>query len=72
VNEENLLTKIVLARSNIVEAEGSLARLIGEIEIAARAEKTGVTAGVEAALEKLRAALAHLDGLEAELAALSG
>ncbi len=71
MNEESLSTKIHAAKQDILDAEQALDRLVREIAVAARAEKTTVTANVEEALGKLRGAIANLDDLESELAALA-
>ena len=62
------LEKIDVARRELDDADGELARLLQEVRVAPRAEKTTVSRVVEDALGKLRAARAYLSDLERQLA----
>ena len=65
MNKRKLLEKITAAKTELMEAEADLDRCMREIRIAPRAEKTTITAMVEAAFSKLRSARADLVELEA-------
>lgn len=71
MDEDNLREKIHAAKEDVAEAAAALDRLVKEIAVATRAEKTTITTGVEEALAKLRAALAVLVDLEAALAVVT-
>jgi hypothetical protein len=57
-------TRIESATREMALAEGELGRVLKEMRIGPRAEKTTVTAVVEAALEKLKAARTTVAELE--------
>lgn len=67
MTRENLIEKIRAAKAEITAAEQTLETVIRDIAVAKRAEKTTITDAVQAAFDKLRAALAHLSELEASL-----
>lgn len=67
VSKDILSSKIAAARTEIADAESALEKIVSEIDLAPRAEKTTVTAVVEDAFTKLRAARLHLEELEALL-----
>ena len=59
--------KIKLATREMADAETELERVLKDMRIGLRAEKTTVTAVVEAALDRVRTARAAVAGLEAVL-----
>jgi hypothetical protein len=59
--------KITVATREIADAETELERVLKEMRIGLRAEKTTVTAVVEAALDRVRTARAAVTGLESVL-----
>jgi hypothetical protein len=59
--------KITVATREIADAETELERVLKEMRIGLRAEKTTVTAVVEAALDRVRTARAAVTGLESAL-----
>lgn len=59
-----LLSKIESAKTGLSDAEGDLEKVLREIRIAPRAQKTTISAVVEDAFAKLRAARATLGDLE--------
>jgi hypothetical protein len=61
---QSILEKISIAKRDISEAGIDLERVIGEILVSPRAEKTTISKVVEDALAKVRAARANLDDLE--------
>jgi hypothetical protein len=61
---KSALEKIADAKRNILEAEVELEKVIGEIEVSPRAQKTTISKVVKDALTKVRAARAHVDELE--------
>ena len=63
-HNEALLGKIEVARKALGDAGDELALLLHEVRTTSRAEKTMVSRVVEDALDKLRAATAHLSDLE--------
>jgi hypothetical protein len=65
---EALLARIQTATREMAHAEGELGRVLKEMRIGLRAEKTTVTSVVEAALENLKAARATVAELERLLA----
>jgi hypothetical protein len=65
---EALLARIQTATREMAQAEGELGRVLKEMRIGSRAEKTTVTTVVEAALENLKAARATVAELERLLA----
>ncbi len=58
------LQELQVAKTCVDEAEADLARLLHEIEIAPRAEKTAISEGLRQAFQKLRDARNHLGKLE--------
>jgi len=56
MDKELMLTQIKSARNEVDEAEADLTKLLGEIQVTARAEKATVSETVAAAFTKLRAA----------------
>lgn len=63
MNKKLLLTKIEASKSDINDAEERLAKVIRDVQIAPRAEKT-VSEIVDLAIQKLKAARAELESLE--------
>jgi hypothetical protein len=61
---QSILEKISIAKRDLSETEIDLEKVIGEILVSPRAEKTTISKVVEDALAKLRAARANLDELE--------
>ena len=61
---QSILEKISVAKRDISEAEMELERVIGEIQMSPRAEKTTISKVVEDALAKVRAARTNLSELE--------
>ncbi|MEZ4225721.1 MAG: hypothetical protein R3B13_32515 [Polyangiaceae bacterium] len=61
------LENIVAARTAISQAESNLAKLLGELRAAPRAQKTQVSQGIEEAFAKLRGAREVLLALEGSL-----
>jgi hypothetical protein len=59
-----LIAKIVDSKKEIGEAQAALDKLLRELQIAPRAEKSIASGVIEAALAKLRIALANLGQLE--------
>lgn len=59
-----VLEKIVAAKQAISDAESDIKKVVSEIEVATRAEKTGVSEAVEDAFTKLNTAKANLINLE--------
>jgi hypothetical protein len=64
MKESTALVEIQAAKADVIDAEDDLAKLMSEIESAARAEKTTISEGLQKAFHKLRAAREHLDALE--------
>lgn len=64
MDETLLSSKIETAKTEMKEAADHLDIVIGEIQVAPRAEKTSITEVVKDALAKLRAAKRTLDDLE--------
>ena len=62
--DEQLLQEIKSAKDAVADAEGDLARLLGEIQTGVRAEKTTISEALQKAFDKLRAARGHLVRLE--------
>jgi len=58
------LEALEAARSALEGAEVEIDRLLGEIPLAARAEKTTIPQAIEAAFSKLRTARSRLDEIE--------
>jgi hypothetical protein len=64
MKEQVILEEIQAAKNGMIEAESELARLLSEIQGAARAEKTTISEALRDAFHKLRAAREHLDAVE--------
>ncbi len=64
IKKELVLSKIESAKQEMSDAEGDLEKVLREISIAPRAQKTTISAVVETAFAKLRAARATLGDLE--------
>ena len=62
--DEQLLQEIKSAKDAVADAEGDLARLLGEIQTGVRAEKTTISEALQKAFDKLRAARGQLVRLE--------
>ncbi|AUX40544.1 uncharacterized protein SOCE26_019450 [Sorangium cellulosum] len=60
-----LLDKVVAAKRDITEAENDLEKVLRDIQVAPRADKTTISKVVEDAFTKLRAVKANLIELEA-------
>jgi hypothetical protein len=67
VEKHELLPMISLARRELSEAEGELDKVMGEIQVALRAEKTAIASVVEDAFLRLRRAKSKLAELETKL-----
>jgi len=67
VEKHELLAMISGAQRELSEAEGELDKVVGEIRVALRAEKTAIAGAVEDAFAKLRRAKSKLTELEAWL-----
>jgi uncharacterized protein YqgV (UPF0045/DUF77 family) len=61
---DTVLARIKNATREMADAEVELERVLRELRIGIRAEKTTVTSVVEAALERVRAARAAVSALE--------
>ena len=64
MKESTALVEIQAAKTDVTDAEDDLAKLMSEIQSAARAEKTTISEALLKAFNKLRAAREHLDTLE--------
>jgi hypothetical protein len=64
-----LIAKIEAAKSDLTEAEVAIEALLAELRVKPRAEKMTVSAALESAFAKLRAARANLESLEVDLRA---
>lgn len=64
MKKELVLGKIRAAREEVSSAEAELAKVLGEIKVATRAQKTTTSDAFKAAFDKLRAARLHLVMLE--------
>jgi len=64
MNEKIILEEIRVAKNGVAGAENDLARLLKEIDVAPRAEKTTISEALHAAFQKLRDAREHLATLE--------
>jgi hypothetical protein len=69
MNKAAVLAKIEAAKNEMTAASSDLERILREIKIAPRAEKTKISEVVEKAFAELRAARAKLVELEQELGA---
>jgi hypothetical protein len=63
-----LASKVEAAKGAVTDAEVELERLISDLRVMARAEKTTINAALESAFTKLRAARRDLEALEDVLA----
>ena len=64
MNDKIILDEIRVAKDRVADAESDLARLLKEIEVAPRAEKTTISEALHNAFQKLRDAREHLGKLE--------
>ena len=64
MNDKIALEEIRVAKTCVADAESDLARLLKEIEVAPRAEKTTISEALHAAFQKLHDAREHLGKLE--------
>jgi hypothetical protein len=64
MKEQLVLGEIHAAKNAIADAEGDLAQLLSEIQVASRADKTTISEAMQNAFHKLRAARQHLVALE--------
>lgn len=64
MNDKIILEEIRAAKSGVADAESDLVRLLKEIEVAPRAEKTTISETLHDAFQKLRDAREHLGKLE--------
>jgi hypothetical protein len=67
VHDELVLKEIMQAKRGLADAENELARLLREVKVAPRAEKTTISEALNDAFQKLRDARARLGRLEALL-----
>lgn len=67
--DRSALEELRVAKTCVDDAESDLARLLNEIEVAPRAEKTAISEALRQAFQKLRDARAHLGKLEKLLGA---
>ncbi len=58
------LARVTSAKNEMIAAESELEKALGEIRVAPRAEKTTISAIVEAAFENVKSARAKLVQLE--------
>ena len=63
-----VVSKIEAAKHEMTEAEADIEKLLGQLRAQARAEKTTISQGLEAAFKKLRRARGIVEGLEEILA----
>jgi hypothetical protein len=64
MKNQMIMEEIRAAKSDVTDAEDDLTKLLSEIQVAPRAEKTTISKAVESAFDKLRAAREHLGTLE--------
>ena len=62
--DDQMLQEIRSAKDAVADAEGDLVRILSEIDVAPRAEKTAISEALRNAILKLRAARTHLVLLE--------
>ncbi|MBN2575730.1 MAG: hypothetical protein JXP73_14280 [Deltaproteobacteria bacterium] len=67
MEKDDLLPILSLARQELSEAERELDKALGEIRVALRAEKIGISIVVEDAFARLRRAKSRLVAIEARL-----
>ena len=64
MNDKVILEEVGVATNAVADAESDLAKLLKEIEVAPRAEKTTISEALHNAFRKLRGAREHLGKLE--------
>jgi hypothetical protein len=64
MNDKLVLEEIRVAKNGVADAENDLARLLKEIEVATRAEKTTISEALHNAFQKLRDARDRIEKLE--------
>jgi hypothetical protein len=64
MSDKSILDEIRVAKDRVADAENDLARLLKEIEVSPRAEKTTITEALQSAFQKLRDARERLGTLE--------
>ncbi len=64
MKDKSILEEIRVAKNDVADAEADLARLLEDIQIAPRAEKTTISDGLHNAFKKLRDARERLGKLE--------
>jgi hypothetical protein len=64
MNDKLVLEEIRAAKNGVTDAESDLVRLLSEIQVAPRAEKTTISEALQNAFQKLRDAREHLGKLE--------
>jgi hypothetical protein len=69
--DDQLLHEIRSAKDAVADAEGDLVRILSEIDVAPRAEKTAISEALRNAILKLRSARTHLVLLETSAGAPS-
>jgi len=67
MKDKLVLEEIRAAKRGVSDAESDLARLLSEVRVAPRAEKTTISAALENAFQKLRDARERLGKLETRL-----
>jgi len=67
MKDKLVLEEIRAAKRGVSDAESDLARLLSEVRVAPRAEKTTISAALESAFQKLRDARERLGKLETRL-----
>ncbi len=68
MNRSLLVSNIEAAKRDVTDAEADMEKLIQELRVMARAEKTTISQALETAFSKLRGARRHLEVLEDLLA----
>ena len=64
-DDRTALKELQVAKTCVDEAETDLAKLLNELEVTPRAEKTAISNALRQAFQKLRDAREHLGKLEA-------
>ncbi len=64
MKSEIILEEVRVAKTGVADAESDLVRLLKEIEVAPRADKTTISVALQGAFQKLRDAREHLGKLE--------
>ena len=64
MTDKVVLDEVLVANTTVADAQSELARLLQEVEVAPRAEKTKVSEALRNAMQKLRDAREHLGKLE--------